>query len=178
MIKRKIVLLLFVFLSYGLFVNSASGLGTEEFGDRSIEISCEWYDGIAAVAKSPGRVYSRWVNGGEIFCFKSNTEAFNEVLRKFASISAPVRRLIIRSEIGIQKSFQGKEISFDWKLNVTGGISRSVLINRKGMNAIELYPSITVFLGSGNTKLDELNVPAGVDVIISESVKADANLLK
>ena len=51
MIKRKIILL-FVLFSCGLFVNSTSGLGTEEFGDRSIEISCEWYDGVAAVAKS------------------------------------------------------------------------------------------------------------------------------
>jgi len=178
MTNRKIILLLFVLFSCGLSVNSTSGLGMEEFGDRPIEISCEWYDGVAAVAKSTGRVYSRWVNGGEIFCFKSNTKTFNEVLKKFASISAPQRRLIIRGEVGIGKSFDGKEISCDWKLNVVGGISRSVLIHEKGMKAKELYPWITVFLGSGNIKLDELDVPAGIDVTISESIKADANLLK
>lgn len=178
MVGRQKTLLLFMVFSGGLFINSAFGLGTEEFGDRPIEISCDWYDGVAEVAKSPGRVYSRWVNGGEIFCYRSDTKAFNEALKKFAAISALRRRLIIRKEVGIQKSFHGKEISFDWKLDFTGGISRSVLINRKGMNAKELYPSITVFLGSGNIKLDELDVPAGIDVIISESVKADPNLLK
>ncbi len=178
MTNRKIILLLFVLFSCGLSVNSTSGLGMEEFGDRPIEISCEWYDGVAAVAKSAGRVYSRWVNGGEIFCFKSNTKTFNEVLRKFASISAPRRRLVICSEVGIGTSFERKEISCDWKLSIIGGISRIVLIHEKGMKAKELYPSITVFLGSGNIKLDELDVPAGIDVTISESIKADANLLK
>ncbi len=178
MTNRKIILLLFVLFSCGLSVNSTSGLGMEEFGDRPIEISCEWYDGVAAVAKSTGRVYSVWVNGGEIFCFKSNTKTFNEVLRKFASIRAPQRRLNIRSKVGIQTSFHGKETSFDWKLSIIGGIHRSVLIHEKGMKAKELYPSITVFLGRGNIKLDELDVPAGIDVTISESIKADANLLK
>lgn len=158
--------------------NSVFGLGTEEFGDRPIEISCDWYDGVAEVANSPGRVYSRWVNGGEIFCYKSDTKAFNKALKKFADISAPRRRLIIRKEVGIEKSFHGKEISFDWKLEFTGGISRTVLLHRKGMNAKEIYPSIAVFLGSGNIKLGELTIPAGIDVVISQGVKADAKLGK
>lgn len=178
MIIRRTTLLMCVLLSCGLSVSSAFGLGTEEFGDRPIEISCEWYDGVAAVAKSPGRVYSRWVNGGEIFCYRNDTNGFNEALRKFAAISAPRRRLTIRKEVGIEKSFDGKEISFDWKLEVVSGISRFVLLSEKGMKAKELYPSITAFLGRGNIKLDELAVFAGVDVAVSQSVKADANLAK
>ncbi len=160
------------------FVKCTFGLATEEFGDRPIEISCDWYDGVAAVAKSPARVYSRWVNGGEVFCYEGNTEGFNEVLRKFSSISAPLRRLIISKETGIQESFDGKMIFFDWKLEFTGGISRSSLINRRGIEAIDVFPSITVFLGSGNIKLNEINIPAGIDVVISENVKADTELLK
>jgi hypothetical protein len=178
MITRSIMLFVCVLFSCGLSVDSAFGLGTEEFGDRPIEISCEWYDGVAQVAKSPGRVYSRWVNGGEIFCYKSDTKGINKVLKRFAAVSAPRRTLIIRKEKGIQKSFHGKEISFDWKLEVVGGISRAVLLHQKGMKAKELYPSITLFLGNRNIKLDELDVPAGIDVTISESVKADADLLK
>lgn len=176
MIKQRIILFMLVLFSCGLSVNSVRGLGMEEFGDRPIEISCEWYDGVAAVVKSRGRVYSRWVNGGEIFCYRSDTKAFNEVLKKFAAISAPRRRLIIRNEAGSQKSFYAKEICFDWKLEVVGGISRIVLLNEKGMKAEELYPSITVFLGSGNIQLDKLAVPAGIDVVISKGVEADAKL--
>ena len=149
-------------------------LGMENFGDRPIEISCDWYDGVAAVAQSPGLVYSRWVNGGEIFCYKDDTNSFNNVLQKFVAVSSPVRRLVIEAGPGTIKSLQGdKEFAFDWKLHVVSGIHLSMLIGDNIARKDEIYPYLTLFLGSDNIDIEQLNIPAGIDVVIAESVSKD-----
>ena len=149
-------------------------LGTENFGDRPIEISCDWYDGVAVVAQSPGMIYSRWVNGGEDFYYKADTSTFNNALQKFAAISSPVRSLVIEAGPGTVKSLQGdKEFTFDWKLDVASGIYLHMLISDNTMKKDQMYPSITLFLGSGSINLEQLNIPAGIDVIISDSIRKD-----
>jgi hypothetical protein len=152
----------------------AFAMATENFGDRPIEISCDWYDGVAVVAQSPGMVYSRWVNGGESFYYKADTNAFNNVLQKFAAVSSPIRRLVIESGPGTVKSLQGdKEFPFDWKLDVASGIYLDVLIDGNTMKKDLMYPSVTLFLGSGSINPEQLNIPAGVDVVIADSVRKD-----
>ena len=149
-------------------------LGTENFGDRPIEISCDWYDGVAVVAQSPGMVYSRWVNGGETFFYKADTNTFNNVLQKFAAVSSPIRRLVIESGPGTIKSLQGdKEFPFDWKLDVASGIYLYMLISDNTMKKDQMYPSVTLFLGSGSINPEQLNIPAGIDVAIADSVRKD-----
>ncbi len=149
-------------------------LGQENFGDRPIEISCDWYDGVAEVAQSPGMVYSRWVNGGEIFCYKADTNTFNNILQKFAAISSPVRRLFIEAGSGTIKSMMGeKEFAFDWKLEVTSGIELSLIISGYSERKDRIYPSLTYFLDGNVVNVEHLNIPAGIDVVIADSVRKD-----
>ncbi len=152
----------------------AFALGTENFGDRPLEISCDWYDGVAEVAKSPGLVYSRWINGSEIFCYKADADEFNEVLQKFAAISSPVRRLYFEAGPGTIKSLMGeKEFAFNWKLQVISGIHLSMIIGDNIERKDENYPCLTLFLDDNDINVERLNIPAGIDVIISERVGND-----
>jgi hypothetical protein len=174
MYKAKHVVLFLCVLGISTVVFA---LGTENFGDKPIEISCDWYDGVAVVAQSPGMIYSRWVNGGEDFYYKADTNTFNNVLQKFDAVSSPLRRLIIESGSGTAKSLQGdKEFTFDWKLDIASGIYLHMLISDNTMKKDQMYPSITLFLGSGSINIEQLNIPAGIDVIIADSARKDSVL--
>ena len=164
MCKTKRAILFLCVLSIPVVVYA---LGTENFGDRPIEPSPDWPNGMKAMVEGPGLVYSRWVNGGEYFCYKGDTAAFNNALKKFADINTPRHLLIIDSNRGQTKSFHGKDISFDWRLDFTGGISRSVMLE-KGADKIELEPKLTWCLCYDSMKLDELILPENVEIRISD----------
>lgn len=145
----------------------AFALGTENFGDKPIESSPDWPDGLKVMADSPGLVYSRWVNGGEYFCYKGDVNAFNDALKKFADINAPAHRLYIDYGFGKTKSFDGKEIQFDWRLDFTRGVSRDIVL-KEGQIDANLYPKLTYYLCRGETKLDNLILPENVEAAISD----------
>ena len=140
-------------------------LGTENFGDKPIESSPDWPNGLKAMVESPGLVYSRSVNGDEYFCYKGDVAAFNNALKKFADINAPAHRLYIDYGFGKTKSFDGKEITFDWQLDITGGISRGVLLKNGETNS-NLSPKLTYYLCRDETKLDNLILPENIEVMI------------
>jgi hypothetical protein len=142
-------------------------LGEENFGDRPIETSREWPGSMKAMVEGPGLVYSRWVNGGEYFCYKGDTATFNNALKKFADINTPRHILIVDANRGQTKSFDGKIINFDWRLDFTGGISRSVMLE-KGADKIELEPKLTWCLHYDSMKLDELILPENVEIRVSD----------
>lgn len=138
-------------------------LGMEDFGDKPIEPSADWPVGTLAMAASQGRVYSRWVNGGEYFCYKGDINAFNDALKKFAAIEAPAHQLTIEYGYGKTESFDGKKIQFDWRLDVTGGISRSVMLE-KGATEKQLAPKLTYYLGRDEKQLEALILPENIEV--------------
>jgi hypothetical protein len=142
-------------------------LGTENFGDRPIEVSSDWPNGMKKMLDSPGRVYSRWVNGGEYFCYKGDISAFNEVLKKFADINTIRHQLIIDYNCGQTKSFDGKEIGYDWRLDFIGGISRAVKL-KEGASEVELSPKLTYCLCREETRLDRLILPENVEMTLSD----------
>src|SRR5208337_1309149 len=99
---------------------------------------------------------------------------FNNVLQKFAAVSSPVRRLVIEAGPGTVKSLQGdKEFPFDWKLDIASGIYLGMLISDNTMKKDSLYPYVTLFLSSGSINPEQLNIPAGIDVVIADSIKKD-----
>jgi hypothetical protein len=143
----------------------ALAMGTENFGDRPIESSPDWPEGMKAMVEGPGLVYSRWVNGGEYFCYNGDVNAFNDALKKFADINAPAHQLYIDYSFGKTKSFDSKEIQFDWRLDVNGGISRDVLLE-KGETEINLSPKLIYYLCRDETKLDNLILPENIEAAI------------
>ncbi|MFA5291590.1 MAG: hypothetical protein WC496_01000 [Phycisphaerae bacterium] len=158
------------YISFLFILNISSivfALGTENFGDNPIELSPNWPNGLKTMTESPGLVYSRWVNGGEYFCYKGDVNAFNDALKKFADINAPAHRLIIEYGHGRTKSFDGKEIKFDWKLDVVGGVSRNILL-RKDQTDANLSPKLTYYLWLDEGKLDALILPENIEVTVSD----------
>jgi hypothetical protein len=147
-------------------------LGTENFGDRPIEVSSEWPDGMKKMLDGPGLVYSRWVNGGEYFCYKGDISAFNEVLKKFADINTPRHLLIIDSNCGQAVSFHGKVINFDWRFDFCGGISRPALL-WMGATEADLIPELSYCLCREKSNLDKLIVPENVEILILDSDRSD-----
>ena len=173
MAERNVSLLLCAVLICLFGHWDAFGLGTEEFGDKPIHPQPDWPEGVEAVIQSPGRIYSRWVNGDEHFYYRGDTAGFNEVLRKFADTKTPIHRLILQKEYGKVKSLDGKSgFRYDWLLRVPSGLYRNQLIREKGKSTNEIYPSIVIPSGS-NISFEGIIVPSGVDVIYPGNVKDD-----
>lgn len=170
-IVRQIGSLAFVLgLFTAIFAGSAFGLATENFGDRPIEPSTDWPKGTLVLAESPRRVYSHWVNGGEFFCYRADAAAFNEVLKKFAAIKAPAHQLRIEAGYGEVKSFGGKEIIFNWRLDVTAGIERAGRLE-DGETEAELSPKLTYYVGRDAAALGNLILPENIEVVPSDDVR-------
>jgi hypothetical protein len=142
----------------------AFALATENFGDKPIESSPDWPNGLKAMVESPGLVYLRLVNGAEYFCYKGDAAAFNDALKKFADINMPAHRLYIDYNNGRTKSFDNKEISFDWRLDIKGGISRGILL-KNGETDSNLSPKLTYYLWQERVGLDNLVLPENIEVV-------------
>ncbi len=149
----------------------AWGLGTENFGDRPVDPSPEWPEGTLAVAESPGRVYARWVNGAEFFCYRGNSSTFNEFLKGFAAIKAPVHQLHIKAGSGKVTSFKGKEIMLDWRLDVTAGIARAHRLS-KGDTEKALSPRLTYYAGGDGFAFENVILPQNIEVVLSDDLRS------
>lgn len=150
------------------------GLGTENFGDRPLSPADDWPTGLLTAADLPGRIYSRWINGGEVICYAGNTQAFNQALQHFSAIQAPSHRVWVKTGPGRIQPFQGREIRYDWRLDITGGLVRSQRL-REGVTTAELAPTITCH--THNISLDELVVPENIDLVLPEDVNSHSHLV-
>lgn len=159
-----------IILLLSLFVSSTFGLRTENFGGRPIRPSVDWPKGTLAVAESLRHVYSRWCNGGELFCYRGDAATFNEMLKKFAAIKAPAHQLHVETGYGKVESFKGKEITFNWRLDVTAGIVRTAQLE-KGATEEELSPQLTYYVGHDAIAFRELILPENVEVVLSDNVR-------
>jgi len=146
-------------------------LGTEDFGNKPLsEVNYRDWKGIMPVINHPDRVYHRWVNGGEGFYFRGNTQALNGYLRKFALLDADVREVVIRPGPATTWTFRGDNVPYDWELELIGGISRHMTTLDRGSNIWSKWPTLAVFIGKG-IELKKIRIPEGVRVIELRDLK-------
>jgi hypothetical protein len=106
------------------------------------------------------------VNGNEHFYYRGDTQALNDMLKKFANIEAHVREVILLPGPGITTSFnEVKRVPYDWSLHIAGGLSRSYASKEKrsNTNVWDKYPTTRVLVG-GSVNLEKIRIPEGVIV--------------
>jgi hypothetical protein len=113
-------------------------LGEEAFGNAPRVKQPQWADGVLAVVNMKSRVYLQWVNGNETFFYRGDAKALNEALRLFAEIKDGGKSIVLLPGSGETKTFQGKEVPYDWSLHVPGGIHRAI--------SKETHPVLTVYV--------------------------------
>src|SRR5262245_47691959 len=104
----------------------ALALATESFGNAPVVRQPDWADGVLEVVNLKSRVYSVWVNGNESFYYHGNADAINDALQKYAAIAGGAHEVILLPGAGQGRSFNGKQIDFDWQLHVPSGIYKAV----------------------------------------------------
>lgn len=146
-------------------------LGTEDFGNKPLhEVEYRDWKGIMPSINHPNRVYHRWVNGGEGFYFRGNTQALNDYLRKFAVLDASIREVFIRPGPATTRTFDGNSVPYDWELKFIGGISEFLTTLERGSNIWSKWPTVSVFIGKG-IELEKIRIPEGVHVIELRELK-------
>jgi RNA polymerase sigma factor (sigma-70 family) len=109
----------------GYWMTTQQKVDTEEFGEDRVTRRLDWADGMVNVANLDRRVYSRWVNGQESFFYRASAQAVNDALRKFAAVTGDDRQLVLLPGSGKTQTVAGKPISFDWQLDVPGGLTKA-----------------------------------------------------
>jgi len=146
-------------------------LGTECIGNKSLnERDYRDWKGIMPVINHPNRVYHRWVNGGEGFYYRSDTQTFNDYLRKFTVLDVGVREVVIRPGPATTRTFDGNSVPYDWQLEFIGGISEFLTTLDRGSNIWSKWPTVSVFIGKG-IELEKIRIPEGVHVIELRDLK-------
>ncbi len=142
---------------------SALALGDEKFGNKPVTGQPGWAGGVLATVNLKSRVYSYWVNGNESFFFRGGTKELNEALAKFAAIDTEVREVFILPRRGGTRSFNGTPVACDWELKVPGGIFLAIAGKDTQARVHPVRPTLFIFAGSRNLKLEELDIPSGVN---------------
>jgi hypothetical protein len=145
---------------------SAPALGTETFGHKTLnEQAYQEWPNLTAVINDTNRVYQYWVNGGEQFFFQGSTEALNRALQQFALVRADVREVVLLpGPANVSSLMRDRKFDYDWSLKINTGISR-MMARGKGGLIWSKDPMLTVFIGGGNTVLDQIHVPKGLSVL-------------
>jgi len=141
----------------------AAGLGEEAFGNDPVPNNAEWAAGIGQVANDPARVYRRWVNGNEDFCFQGDTQAANRALALLAASEAPTKRVVLLPTRGLDSSFEGEVVRFDWRLNVLSGIALSMTRLAERPRVHDQHPTLWLHVG-GDVDPAALTLPEGLIV--------------
>jgi hypothetical protein len=101
-------------------------LGEEQFGNEPVGPNEEWAPGVLAVANDPSRVYRRWINGNEDFCYRGRAAELQRCLSAFAAIEAERRVVRLVPVPGGTLSFERKAVAYDWRLNVPSGLFKGL----------------------------------------------------
>jgi hypothetical protein len=162
--RKKVFILINVVLL--CITNSLTwAAGTEDFGNKPLsEFDYRDWKGIMPIINHPNRVYHRWVNGGEGFYFRGNTQVLNGYLSKFAVLDADVREVVIHPGPATTWTFDDDKVSYDWQLELIGGISKHLTTLDRGSNIWSKWPTLAVFIGE-DIELEKIEIPEGVRVI-------------
>lgn len=149
----------------------ASGLGEEKFGNEPVANQAEWAKGVLAAANDVSRVYRRWVNGNEDFCYRGDAAKCNRVIGLFAKIKDNKKRLVLLPTEGVTYSFKRIRVRHGWRLHVPSGIYLAMAKLETDHAVIPRHPSLTIHLG-GDLKIENLKIPEGVVVIGADELVA------
>ncbi|MAG55419.1 MAG: hypothetical protein CMJ83_03925 [Planctomycetes bacterium] len=144
-------------------------LGEEAFGNDPVNKHSEWVKGVVDAANDRRRVYRRWVNGNEDFCFRGDAIAVNAALKLFAKIDDPKKLVVLLPDLGRTRSFENVLVKYVWKINVPSGIYLGMAKRVKGPSAMHLHPVMEIHL-TGGLKAEELELPAGLAVVGAEDL--------
>ena len=134
-------------------------LGEEAFGNRAVRNNREWPKGLLACVNDKRRVYRRWVNGNEDFCFRGNLAQLNEAIARFAKIDLKKRVLVLEPEPGMTRSFKKKQVPYRWRINAPSGLYRAYVKRQKGEAAMA---RMFVHLDKMDFLPSELVIPASI----------------
>jgi hypothetical protein len=149
-----------------LAIPTASGMGWESLGSHPFEDTNykEWPN-VLPVINDRNRVYHSWVNGDERFYFAGDTEALNASLKNFSGIKAERLTVVLHPGPGKTGTFNNRmTFTFNWQLHLLGGIATVMAKEHLGDNIWDPTPYMHVYVGEA-IKLDEIDVPAGVNVL-------------
>ena len=147
---------------------NAFGLVEETLGNKPLlEANYDEWKGtdIMPLLNHSSRVYHTWVNGNEHFYYRGDTEALNDMLRKYAAIEVKIREVVFRPGAAETETLQGESIPCDWELHLLTGLAAH---GKPPGSEIELgkkNPTITVFIGSGNVEVEKIKIPRGIKFI-------------
>jgi hypothetical protein len=147
------------------FTSYVSGLAQESFGNAPISPNPDWPNGMEALIKSPGRLYSHWVNGNERFYYAGDVQTLNSFLKSFEKIKIPLHLVIVDEKWPTVKQPMGEVVRFDWMLSVPSGIYRASIIKEKGTDANEQYPSIHIVADSDRINFSHLIIPENLTMV-------------
>lgn len=151
----------------------AWGLGEEELGNGPVN-AANYVDrpGIMPVINDTHRVYRWWVNGHEQFFYRGDSIGVNSLLEKFAGVKSDRLEVVLRPAPAQTTTFdQSTDISFNWKLQLIGGIAGHMGRRDKGENLWPPHPVLHVYVG-GPIQLSELRIPDNIDVMPLSQLKS------
>ena len=130
------------------------------------------WPGAEKVVDNPSRILQVWVNGGETNYFRGDTASLNVALEHFAAIQVPVHEIALLPGPGKARAFGEEEFTYDWRLNLMGGISHFLHKEEVDTQVYDDHPTMTVFVGDGNIELAQLVIPRGVTVLQLDDLRA------
>ncbi len=156
------------FAATGLLLLAASnawGLGMEHIGNEPLPANYADWPNAMPVINDEHRVYHRWVNGDERFCFEGDTEALNTALKNFAAIEADRLTVVLRPGPGAVTTLtRERTFAFSWDLHLLGGIAKGMSKREFGSNIWDPDPHLHVYVGD-SIDLDRIEIPEGVEVL-------------
>jgi hypothetical protein len=141
------------------------GLGFCVYGnDPQPAGNYEAWPGLLDVVNDASRQALCWVNGNEHLWYSGDTAALNRVLKEFAEVEAEELHVVLLPGPGQTKTIDGKEVNFDWRLHVVGGIVRRH-VDSEGLTRVwDVHPTLAVLV-TERLDLGALAMPEGVKVL-------------
>lgn len=160
-------------ISFLCFSLNAAALGFSMEGNDPVGPAnyTDW-PGAEKVVDNPSRIFQVWVNGSETNYFRGDTASLNVALEHFAAIQVPVHEIALLPGPGKARTFGEEEFTYDWRLNLLGGISHFLHKEEVDTQVYDDHPTMTVFVGDGNIELAQLVIPRGVTVMQLDDLRA------
>jgi hypothetical protein len=145
-----------------VFAPAVLALAMETHGNAPMhEANYMAWKGIMPVINDKARIYSVWCNGQEQFYYKGGVKELNAALANFAKVEAKHHVVTLRAGPGTVKPFTGAAMSYDWSMQVLGGIAGGMAKNDPKDVVWQRWPVLTIQV-TKDIDLSKLRVPRGV----------------